>query len=58
MVRFSKGVFFVVVFAGTLQPVSPWRWLFSVLVPLIITSRALKNKSLDFGGCLGGKAYS
>lgn len=40
-------------YAGTLQPVSPWRWLFSVLVPLIITSRALKNKSLDFGGCLG-----
>ncbi|KAK3544388.1 hypothetical protein QTP86_010135 [Hemibagrus guttatus] len=38
---------------GTLQPVSPWRWLFSVLVPLIITSRAFKNKSLDFGGCLG-----
>ncbi|XP_060758769.1 transmembrane protein 19 isoform X2 [Neoarius graeffei] len=40
-------------YSGTLQPVSPWRWLFSVLVPLIITSRALKKKSLDFGGCLG-----
>ncbi|KAK3518191.1 hypothetical protein QTP70_033889 [Hemibagrus guttatus] len=40
-------------YSGTLQPVSPWRWLFSVLVPLIITSRAFKNKSLDFGGCLG-----
>ncbi|KAI5094241.1 transmembrane protein 19 [Silurus meridionalis] len=40
-------------YSGTLQPVSPWRWLFSVLVPLVITSRALKKKSLDFGGCLG-----
>ncbi|MCI4388882.1 hypothetical protein PGIGA_G00091140 [Pangasianodon gigas] len=40
-------------YSGTLQPVSPWRWLFSVLVPLIITSRAFKKKSLDFGGCLG-----
>ncbi|KAG9280536.1 transmembrane protein 19 [Astyanax mexicanus] len=38
---------------GTLQPVSPWRWLFSVLVPLILTSRALRKKSLDHGGALG-----
>ncbi|KAI4883000.1 hypothetical protein NFI96_015802 [Prochilodus magdalenae] len=38
---------------GTLQPVSPWRWLFSVLVPLVITSRALRRKSLDHGGALG-----
>ncbi|GCB80763.1 hypothetical protein scyTo_0023094, partial [Scyliorhinus torazame] len=39
---------------GTLRPVSPWRWLFSVLVPLIITSRALKKKSLDRSGAVGG----
>ncbi|XP_066524992.1 transmembrane protein 19 isoform X2 [Hoplias malabaricus] len=39
--------------SGTLQPVSPWRWLFSVLVPLILTSRALKRKSLDRGGAWG-----
>ncbi|XP_078075898.1 transmembrane protein 19 [Mustelus asterias] len=38
---------------GTLRPVSPWRWLFSVLVPLIITSRALKKKSLDRSGAVG-----
>ncbi|XP_036433074.1 transmembrane protein 19 isoform X2 [Colossoma macropomum] len=38
---------------GTLQPVSPWRWLFSVLVPLILTSRALRRKSLDHSGALG-----
>uniref|UniRef100_A0AAY5F5K9 Ras-related protein Rab-21 n=1 Tax=Electrophorus electricus TaxID=8005 RepID=A0AAY5F5K9_ELEEL len=38
---------------GTLQPVSPWRWLFSVLVPVILSSRALKRRSLDRGGALG-----
>ncbi|XP_006633584.1 transmembrane protein 19 [Lepisosteus oculatus] len=38
---------------GTLQPVSPWRWLFSILVPLCLTSRALKRKSLDHSGALG-----
>ncbi|XP_036376414.1 transmembrane protein 19-like [Megalops cyprinoides] len=39
---------------GTLQPVSPWRWLFSVLVPFILTTRAAKRKSLDRTGALGG----
>ncbi|XP_074868921.1 transmembrane protein 19 [Carettochelys insculpta] len=39
---------------GTLRPISPWRWLFSVVVPLIITSRAFKKKSLDHSGALGG----
>ncbi|XP_051544735.1 transmembrane protein 19 [Myxocyprinus asiaticus] len=38
---------------GTLEPVSPFRWLFSVLVPLIITFRAFKRKSLDHGGAIG-----
>lgn len=38
---------------GTLQPVSPWRWLFSVLIPLFITFRAFKRKSLDHGGAIG-----
>lgn len=38
---------------GTLQPVSPWRWLFSILVPLTISSRALKRRSLDRSGFLG-----
>ncbi|XP_051975021.1 transmembrane protein 19 [Xyrauchen texanus] len=37
---------------GTLQPVSPFRWLFSVLVPLVITIRAFKRKSLDHGGAI------
>lgn len=36
-----------------LRPVSPWRWMFSVIVPLIITSHALKNKSLDYSGAIG-----
>ncbi|XP_066579983.1 transmembrane protein 19 isoform X2 [Amia ocellicauda] len=40
--------------ASTLHPVSPWRWLFSILVPLCLTSRALKRKSLDHSGALGG----
>ncbi|XP_060889980.1 transmembrane protein 19 [Labrus mixtus] len=38
---------------GTLQPVSPWRWLFSILVPLVLTVRALKRRSLDKSGALG-----
>lgn len=38
---------------GTLQPVSPWRWLFSILVPLVLSVRALKRKSLDLSGALG-----
>lgn len=38
---------------GTLQPVSPWRWLFSILVPLTLTVRALKKRSLDYSGALG-----
>lgn len=39
--------------SGTLQPVSPWRWLFSILVPLMLTVRALKRRSLDRSGALG-----
>ncbi|XP_039617860.1 transmembrane protein 19 [Polypterus senegalus] len=40
-------------YSGTLQPVSPWRWLFSILIPLILTSHAIKKKSLDHTGALG-----
>ncbi|KAM8820802.1 TMM19 protein, partial [Eudromia elegans] len=39
---------------GTLQPISPWRWLFSVLVPLVIATQGFKKKSLDHSGALGG----
>ncbi|PKU47787.1 transmembrane protein 19 [Limosa lapponica baueri] len=39
---------------GSLQPISPWRWLFSVLVPLVIATQGLKKKSLDHSGALGG----
>lgn len=38
---------------GTLQPVSPWRWLFSILIPLVLTIRAVKRRSLDKSGALG-----
>nr|XP_025956153.1 transmembrane protein 19 [Dromaius novaehollandiae] len=39
---------------GTLRPISPWRWLFSVLVPLAIVTQGFKKKSLDHSGALGG----
>ncbi|KAM8739800.1 transmembrane protein 19 [Acanthopagrus schlegelii] len=39
-------------YSGTLQPVSPWRWLFSILVPLMLTVRALKKRSLSRSGAL------
>ncbi|XP_030303724.1 transmembrane protein 19 isoform X1 [Calypte anna] len=39
---------------GTAQPISPWRWLFSVFVPLIIATQGLRKKSLDHSGALGG----
>ncbi|XP_068565537.1 transmembrane protein 19 [Cebidichthys violaceus] len=38
---------------GTLQPVSPWRWLFSILVPLMLTIRASKRGSLSYSGAMG-----
>lgn len=38
---------------GSLQPVSPWRWLFSILVPFVLTVRAVKRRSLDWSGALG-----
>lgn len=41
--------------AGTLQPVSPWRWLFSILVPFVLTVRGFKKRSLDRSGALGGE---
>ncbi|NXP07283.1 TMM19 protein, partial [Thinocorus orbignyianus] len=39
---------------GDLQPISPWRWLFSLFVPLAIATQGLKKKSLDHSGALGG----
>ncbi|XP_077194941.1 transmembrane protein 19 isoform X2 [Paroedura picta] len=39
---------------GTLRPISPCRWLFSILIPLMIASRGFKKKSLDHGGAIGG----
>ncbi|XP_060050920.1 transmembrane protein 19 isoform X4 [Erinaceus europaeus] len=39
---------------GNLQPISPWRWLFSVVVPVFIASNGFKKKSLDHSGALGG----
>ncbi|NWR81192.1 TMM19 protein, partial [Centropus unirufus] len=37
-----------------LHPISPWRWLFSVFVPLTIATQGFKKKSLDHSGALGG----
>ncbi|XP_036107722.1 transmembrane protein 19 isoform X3 [Molossus molossus] len=39
---------------GNLHPISPWRWLFSVVVPVLIVSNGFKKKSLDHSGALGG----
>ncbi|XP_066490082.1 transmembrane protein 19 [Tiliqua scincoides] len=39
---------------GTLRPISPWRWLLSILIPLIIACQGFKKKSLDHGGAIGG----
>uniref|UniRef100_A0A8C4PK71 Transmembrane protein 19 n=1 Tax=Equus asinus TaxID=9793 RepID=A0A8C4PK71_EQUAS len=39
---------------GNLQPISPWRWLFSIVVPVLIVSNGFKKKSLDHSGALGG----
>ncbi|NXI73678.1 TMM19 protein, partial [Anseranas semipalmata] len=39
---------------GNLRPISPWRWLFSVIVPLMIAIQGFKKKSLDHSGALGG----
>nr|DBA31135.1 TPA: hypothetical protein GDO54_007032 [Pyxicephalus adspersus] len=39
---------------GTLRPISPWRWLVSVITPIIIVSNGLKKKSLDNSGALAG----
>lgn len=39
---------------GNLQPISPWRWLFSVVVPVLIISHGFRKKSLDHSGALGG----
>ncbi|KAM4838916.1 transmembrane protein 19 isoform X1 [Urocitellus parryii] len=39
---------------GNLRPISPWRWLFSVVVPVLIVSNGFKKKSLDYSGALGG----
>ncbi|XP_041936307.1 transmembrane protein 19 [Alosa sapidissima] len=40
-------------YSGTGYPVSAWRWLFSVLLPLTLTLRAVKKRSLDYTGALG-----
>ncbi|XP_077121402.1 transmembrane protein 19 isoform X2 [Ranitomeya variabilis] len=39
---------------GTLRPISPWRWLLSVIIPIVIVSHGIKKKSLDSSGALGG----
>ncbi|XP_077121400.1 transmembrane protein 19 isoform X1 [Ranitomeya variabilis] len=38
---------------GTLRPISPWRWLLSVIIPIVIVSHGIKKKSLDSSGALG-----
>ncbi|XP_031445567.1 transmembrane protein 19 isoform X1 [Phasianus colchicus] len=39
---------------GNIQPISPWRWLFSVTVPVVIVTQGFKKRSLDHSGALAG----
>ncbi|KAE8615630.1 hypothetical protein XENTR_v10008568 [Xenopus tropicalis] len=41
-------------YSGSLRPISPWRWLVSVLTPIIIVWHGIKKRSLDNSGALGG----
>ncbi|XP_050180751.1 transmembrane protein 19 isoform X1 [Myiozetetes cayanensis] len=54
LICISLAFWIVSMTASTLRPISPWRWLFSVLVPLIIAAQGFKRKSLDHSGALGG----
>ncbi|XP_069812031.1 transmembrane protein 19 isoform X2 [Dendropsophus ebraccatus] len=50
----SLSFWIISITASTLRPISPWRWLFSVIIPIVIISHGLKKKSLDSSGALGG----
>uniref|UniRef100_G1NE41 Transmembrane protein 19 n=2 Tax=Meleagris gallopavo TaxID=9103 RepID=G1NE41_MELGA len=39
---------------GNIRPISPWRWLFSVTVPVVIVTQGFKKRSLDHSGALAG----
>ncbi|XP_062423789.1 transmembrane protein 19 isoform X2 [Rhea pennata] len=54
LICISLAFWIVSMTASTLRPISPWRWLFSVLVPLVIVIQGFKKKSLDHSGALGG----
>ncbi|XP_075351751.1 transmembrane protein 19 isoform X2 [Mycteria americana] len=54
LICISLAFWMVSMTASTLRPISPWRWLFSVLVPLMIATQGFKKKSLDHSGALGG----
>ncbi|KAM6146328.1 transmembrane protein 19 isoform 2-T2 [Phoenicopterus ruber ruber] len=54
LICISLAFWIVSMTASTLQPISPWRWLFSFLVPLTIATQGFKKKSLDHSGALGG----
>ncbi|XP_064365191.1 transmembrane protein 19 isoform X6 [Dromaius novaehollandiae] len=53
LICISLAFWMVSMTASTLRPISPWRWLFSVLVPLAIVTQGFKKKSLDHSGALG-----
>ena len=38
------------------QPMSPWRWLVAIAVPLLVVHRALKKKNLDLSGGIAGQS--
>ena len=44
-----------VIAGGYWQPMSPWRWLLAIAVPLLVVLRGLKKKSLDLSGAIAGE---
>ncbi|XP_013402409.1 transmembrane protein 19 [Lingula anatina] len=39
---------------GFFEPISPWRWLFSILAPIFLSLWGRRRKSLDKSGALAG----
>ncbi len=40
------------------QPMSPWRWLVAIAIPLLVVNNGMKKKSLDLSGGIAGQSNS
>ncbi|XP_078000260.1 transmembrane protein 19-like [Glandiceps talaboti] len=43
-------------FYGNIHPISPWRYLFALLLPIYIAKRGYRKQSLDMGGAVAALA--